>query len=143
MSEKENAQMTEAEKEMTNPVRVIESTMRKLIDAADVQNVYGEPIEKNGIVVVPAAEVMTSMGFGSGSGQDSGDGEDGRQPSGGSGGGGGGHTFSRPVAVIIIKEDCVRVEPVVDVTKISLAFFTAFGFIVATLMKMRRSPGKK
>lgn len=56
----------------------------------------------------------------------------------GGGGGGGGGASGRPVAVISVGEDGVRVEPVVDVTKIAIAFFTAFGSMVFMLAKMRK-----
>jgi hypothetical protein len=46
--------------------------------------------------------------------------------------------FSRPVAVIIASPEGVRVEPVVDVTKIALAALTAAGFMVGMLLRMNR-----
>lgn len=55
----------------------------------------------------------------------------------GGGGGGGGGASGRPVAVISIGEDGVQVEPVVDATKVALAFFTALGSMFFMLMKMR------
>jgi uncharacterized spore protein YtfJ len=54
------------------------------------------------------------------------------------GGGGGGTALARPVAAVIITPQGIRVEPIVDVTKISIAFFTAFGAIVSMLYKMTR-----
>jgi hypothetical protein len=49
------------------------------------------------------------------------------------GGGGGGRTLARPVAIIIMDAEGVRVEPVVDPTKIALAALTTAGFMTATL----------
>lgn len=57
----------------------------------------------------------------------------------GGGGGGGGGASGRPVAVISIGEDGVQVEPVVDATKIGLAFFTALGSMLFMLLKMRKA----
>jgi uncharacterized spore protein YtfJ len=57
---------------------------------------------------------------------------------GGGGGGGGGRVFSRPVAVVVASPEGVRVEPVLDVTKIALAALTAGGFMLATLARMSR-----
>ena len=51
----------------------------------------------------------------------------------GVGGGGGGRTLARPVAIIIMDAEGVRVEPVVDPTKIALAALTTAGFMTATL----------
>jgi uncharacterized spore protein YtfJ len=57
----------------------------------------------------------------------------------GGGGGGGGGASGRPVAVISVSEDGVTVEPVVDATKIALAFFTALGSMFFMLVNMRRA----
>ena len=100
----------------------------KFIAVASVNAAYGQPIQKDDTLIIPTAEVVAGMGFGLGDG--------GSQQAGGAGGGGGGQTLSRPVAVIIAGPDGVRVEPVVDATKIALAMFTAAGFMAATLMRM-------
>ncbi len=57
----------------------------------------------------------------------------------GGGGGGGGGAGGRPIAVISISEDGVEVEPVVDATKIALAFFTTLGSMFFMLTKMRKA----
>lgn len=92
------------------------------------------------------------MGFGYGSGGGSGtepdegeavsenESQDERGAAGfGGGGGGGGVSGGRPVAVISIGPKGVRVEPVVDVTKIALAFFTTLGSMFFMLAKMRKA----
>jgi uncharacterized spore protein YtfJ len=58
----------------------------------------------------------------------------------GSGGGGGGYTFSRPVALVIASADGVRVEPVLDVTKIALAALTTAGFMLGMMARMVKQP---
>jgi uncharacterized spore protein YtfJ len=57
----------------------------------------------------------------------------------GGGGGGGGAAGGRPVAVIIIDQEGVRVEPVVDVTKVALAFFTMLGSVFVMGAKIRKA----
>jgi uncharacterized spore protein YtfJ len=57
----------------------------------------------------------------------------------GGGGGGGGASAGRPVAVISIGPEGVQVEPVVDPTKIALAFFTTLGSMFFMLSKMRKA----
>ncbi len=104
----------------------------KFLEVADVKAVYGQPVQKDDTLIIPTAEVVAGMGFGLGDG--------GGPQGGGAGGGGGGQTMSRPVAVIIASPNGVRVEPVVDATKIALAMFTAVGFMAATLMRMMKSP---
>lgn len=106
----------------------------EFLDTAGVARVYGEPVEKGEHTVIPTAEVLAILGFGMGGGTGSGS-EPGTQGA-GFGSGGGGKTLSRPVAVVVASPGGVRVEPVVDVTKVAIAFFTAMGFMLTTLMGM-------
>ena len=104
--------------------------MTRLLEAADVSRVYSEPIAHGDTLMIPAAEVLAVAGFGMGAGSGSGPDAEGRARSGGGGGGGGGgRTMARSVAVIVSTPEGVRVEPVVDVTKIALAGLTALGFV--------------
>ncbi len=124
-------------------VSAVEATLDRFLYTASVDAVYGEPVEHGDTMIIPSAEVLAFMGFGVGygSGPANAKGENGQETqgtAGGGGGGGGGRTFSRPVAVVIASPEGVRVEPVVDVTKISLAFFTMFGFIFAMVARMSR-----
>lgn len=114
-------------------IDMAQETLESLIETADVSKVYGEPIAHEDTLILPAAEVLAVAGFGAGYG--SGGPED--IGGSGSGAGGGGRTFSRPVAVVIADKNGVRVEPVMDPTKIALTFFTAIGFMVATIGKMK------
>jgi uncharacterized spore protein YtfJ len=52
------------------------------------------------------------------------------------GAGMGGFAQSRPVAVVIIDGDGVRVEPVVDATKLGIAALTVFGSMFFFLARM-------
>ena len=54
----------------------------------------------------------------------------------GGGGGGGGAAMARPVAVISVGPNGVQVEPVVDPTKIAIAFFTTLGSMFFKLSRM-------
>jgi uncharacterized spore protein YtfJ len=110
----------------------VSAVMEKFLSAADVQAVYGEPVLHGEHMVIPSAEVLSAVGFGLGSG--GGPGGEG----GGGGGGGGGRMLSRPVAAIIAGPDGVRIEPIVDVTKIALAFLTAVGFMAGMAGRMKR-----
>ena len=119
------------------PLNTVQTTMDRFLSAANVEAVYGSPIREGETIVIPAAEVVSVAGFGYGSGggpqrtdENSGSGE---------GGGGGGRVFSRPVAAVVITPTGVRVEPIVDVTKIALAFFTTLGFMASLLTRMRNT----
>ena len=121
-------------------LNLIEDTMDKFIATADVEKVYGKPIENGDTLIVPTAEILCGMGFGVGSGSgDQMDDEVGNRGEGG-GGGGGGRVLSRPVAVIIASPEGVRIEPVIDPTKIALAALTAAGFMLSMLFRMMRGP---
>lgn len=117
------------------PVHSVQATMDRFLSAASVEAVYGTPVRQGENIVIPAAEVLSVAGFGLGSGGSS---QGTREPeSAGGGGGGGGRVLSRPVAAIVISPAGVRVEPILDLTKIILAGLTALGFVAATLSRMR------
>jgi len=137
----------EEDTEIKNEPEVIENasvsmvttkeTLDKFLDAADVSAVYGQPVQSGDTLIIPTAEVLSGVGFGLGywGGQDA----EGDSAT-GSGSGGGGRILSRPVAVVIASADEVRVEPVVDLTKIALAALTASGFMMGMLLRMMRGP---
>jgi len=119
-------------------LEMYQGTMEEFLAAADVRVVYGEPIQHGDTMIIPTAEVLCGLGFGVGSGSGRNGDENTEHPSqgSGSGGGGGGRILSRPVAVVIASPEGVRVDPVVDVTKIALAGLTAFGFMVGMMFRM-------
>jgi uncharacterized spore protein YtfJ len=145
MSEEINLTPTEAP--LTDPgqaIEMVELTLDNFLATADVSRVYGEPVQSGDTTIIPAAEVLVGMGFGAGYGSgpaSSDEDEETHQEkpeAGGGGGGGGGRTLSRPVAVIVASPEGVRVEPVVDPTKIALAAITAAGFMFTTFLRMKR-----
>ncbi|MEO8092732.1 MAG: spore germination protein GerW family protein [bacterium] len=78
-------------------------------DAISVKRVYGEPYERNGVVVIPAASVQ---GGGGGGGGDEGDGR--------AGGGGGFGLRARPVGAYVVRGEQVSWEPAVDLSRMIL-----------------------
>ncbi len=78
-------------------------------DAVSVKRVYGDPYEKNGLTVIPAATVRG--GGGAGTGVD-GEGE--------SGGGGGFGLTARPSGAWIIENGGATWRPAIDVNRIVL-----------------------
>lgn len=126
----------------------------RLFDAAQPSAVFSEPVLHGEYAVITASEVSVAMGAGYGGGggtppsggADEGEDEE-KSPSGfgvGVGGGGGGTVLSRPVAVISIGPAGVKVEPIVDPTKMGLAFITAIGGMYMAMARMRKfSRGQK
>jgi uncharacterized spore protein YtfJ len=123
-----------------SPTQVIHNTLENFLSTASSEAVYHEPIKHGNTLIIPAAEVVSALGFGVGSGvfvaNDEADetNESNEKGNGsGGGGGGGGSIFTRPVAVIISSPEGVRIKPVFDLTKIALAGMTTgvliFGMI--------------
>jgi len=130
---------------MLSGIKPLQATMEKFLQAASVEAVYGKPVESGDKLIIPAAEVLSGIGVGMGSGGGSNEQDESQKANfgGGGGGGGGGRVFSRPVAVIIAAPERVRVEPVVDVTKIALAVFTTLGFMVGMALRMLKPSKNK
>jgi uncharacterized spore protein YtfJ len=99
--------------------------------------VYGAPIKEGRSLVIPAAEVVSAFGFGFGGGGVEPAAVDGDTAA-GSGGGGGGYGLARPVALIVMTPEGVRQEPIVDLTKLGLAAFTAIGVVATMAYRLRR-----
>jgi len=132
-------------------MEMMKDTLGNFLQAGNVKTVYGEPIKEGETLIIPSAEVFAVMAFGAGSGYGKGrqagpeerdtekeadTEEEYTGEGGGSGGGGGGRILSRPAAVVIVSPEGVRVEPVIDITKIALAALTASGFILGMLFRM-------
>lgn len=96
----------------------IQEAIGKAQDAITVKRVYGEPYERDGVVLIPAAEVRG--GGGGGGGTDT--------AKGSSGSGGGYGLNARPVGAYVIEGGSVRWEPAVDVTGLAMrGMVTALG----------------
>lgn len=78
------------------------------------RTVYGEPIEIDGRKVIPVASVRYAFGMGGGMGPKP---EEAEAPGGGGGGGG---MRVRPVALIEVADGKVKVEPIVDVSRLGM-----------------------
>jgi uncharacterized spore protein YtfJ len=122
--------------------------MEKFLTVSQADAVFSHPVTASDHTVITAAEVSAAGGFGAGTGggldtASSGEDEPGSVEGGAGGGSGGGGVFvGRPVAAIIIGPQGVRVEPIVDPTKIVLALLTTLGSMFFMLNRMRRSHRK-
>jgi uncharacterized spore protein YtfJ len=116
--------------------------IEKIFAAAQPGTVFSEPVVLGDYTVITASDVVAAGGFGFGSGST--DESDGTMASGqarqlAGGGGGGGGSSGRPVAAIVIGPDGVKIEPVVDVTKIGLAAIGAWLSIALLLVRRARA----
>lgn len=118
----------------------VNKLLGKLFDVTQPGVVFSEPVAAGEYTIITASEVTANFGAGFGGGGGFGP-EDAKtgQPGGvGGGGGGSGATMARPVAVISIGPDGVKVQPVVDPTKFGIAIVTAVGAMFMALGRMRR-----
>lgn len=125
-------------KPVNQAVDDIVSRVDGLFDVARPEAVFAPPVTVDGRTVISAAELLVGMGIGGGGGPSPAAEGQAEGENAGMGAGGGGYAQSRPVAVIIIDGDGVRVEPVVDVTKLGLAAITVLGSMFFFLARMMR-----
>lgn len=109
--------------------------LNKTIQAATPKGVFGEPVQQGDTTVITASSVNIGVGYGLGGFvlDRSGSEHERRQEVNGGGGGGGG-SYARPVAVISIRPEGVKVEPIIDFTKICLGFFSMMAAVIAALV---------
>jgi len=100
-------------------VNEIVSTAR---DSLTVRRVYGDPVETDGLTVIPAASI--SGGFGAGRGKD---------PTGQEGEGGGFGMNGRPAGAYVLRNGEVSWRPAVDVNRM----VGVAGLVVVTYLLMR------
>lgn len=126
------------QKSVSQSIDDIVSRVDGLFDVARPEAVFAPPVTVDGRTVISAAELLVGMGIGGGGGPSPATEGQAEGENAGMGAGGGGYAQSRPVAVIIIDGDGVRVEPVVDVTKLGLAAITVLGSMFFFLARMMR-----
>jgi len=109
----------------------VQEILEKAQDTVTVKRVYGIPIEKDGLTIIPAASVSGGGGGGGGPAD--------------SGGGAGFGVRARPVGAFVIKDGELRWVPAIDATKIAMRgmLVPIVGMLVArsivkTIFKRRR-----
>lgn len=105
--------------------RFLEGLAERLGGRASVRAVFGEPIERGGLTVIPVARVR--WGFGGGSGTSAGGGE-------ASGAGGGGGVAAEPAGYIEIRAGEATYRPIVPPYPNPL-FMLATGLTAAILIR--------
>lgn len=101
-------------------------------DSITVRRVFGDPIEKQGTTIVPAASVM-----GGGGGGEGGEGE-------AQGAGTGFGVRARPVGAYIVRQGEVTWKPALDLVRIitaSLLFVAVTTLMITGLMRRRMTLG--
>ncbi len=86
---------------------LVKTTLGEIEKVLNTRTVVGEPIVIEGITLIP----LISIGFGFGAGGGEGRGEA-KQKGEGAGGGTGGGAGVKPIAIVIIDKEGVRIEPI-------------------------------
>jgi uncharacterized spore protein YtfJ len=87
-------------------------------DAVNVRRIYGDPVERDGVTVVPAATVFGGTG---GGGDDEGN------------GGGGFGLIGRPAGAWVIREGEAEWKPALDLNRVAL-----YAFVLGVFFALRR-----
>jgi uncharacterized spore protein YtfJ len=95
-------------------------------DSATVKRVFGDPIQQDGVTVIPVARVVQGGGGGMGRQEAATDPD---AAPGGEGSGGGFGLSATPAGVFVVKDGDVRWQPAVDVNRIVIG-----GQIVAIVL---------
>ena len=98
----------------------VQELLSRARDNMTVKRVFGDPIEKDGLTVIPVASVTGGAGGGSGESQDE-----------GAGSGAGYGLVARPAGAYIIKDGEVSWQPALDVNRVILG-----GQIVAVVVAL-------
>ena len=99
-------------------------------EALSVRQVFGEPVERDGVTVIPAATVIGGGGGGGGQPSESGDGE----PENGVGFGFGGLMW--PAGAFEIRDGRVTWRPAIDLTRVLL-------MVLALVIAVVRARGRR
>jgi len=86
---------------------LVRTSLEEIEKALSARTVVGEPMTIEGVTIIP----LLSVGFGFGTGGGSGKSEEKRKGE-GTGGGTGGAAWVRPIAIIIIDKEGVRIESI-------------------------------
>ena len=98
---------------------VLEDLLEEASTSIGAKRIFGDPYEKNGVTVIPAARVMG--GVGGGNGESSSEDSSARGVT-GTGFGAGFGLIGRPAGAFVVKGDDVRWLPAIDVNRMLLGF---------------------
>ncbi|HEY5540296.1 MAG TPA: sporulation protein [Coriobacteriia bacterium] len=103
---------------------LMKDIMQSWQDTYTVRRVFGEPVEKEGVTVIPVAMVAGGGGGGGAPAESENDAE-------GAGGGFGG--MARPAGVFVVRADGAEWKPALDITMIAMGGIV-LGALIAVVM---------
>lgn len=108
----------------------VQQLLAKASDSVTVKRVYGEPVERDGTLVIPAAKVRGAVGGG-------GDGDPDAE------GGGGGMAFTaRPVGAYSVRNGVVSWHPALDLNRVILGGQLVAVALILTVRSIVRQRGR-
>jgi len=105
---------------MNNSDTAVLEAIRDAVGNAGAGGVFGEPVSRNGVTLLPAAKLSGGGGGGSGEGSPAAGGEGKQGEATGRGNGGGFGVSAKPVGAFVIKDDAVGWRPAIDLNKVIL-----------------------
>jgi len=120
----------------TKPFEVqdAERLLDRLAEITKVDAVFGLPIEREGATLITCSELGIGLGGGVGTAKPT---DSSKQPE-GEGVGGAAVARGRPVAVIVMTHDGVKVKPIVNVTRMALTQVAMMGFVFLLTSRLLR-----
>jgi uncharacterized spore protein YtfJ len=118
--------------------RLVEQLVERIGGRTGVQAIFGEPVERDGMTVVPVGRVRWAVGAGAGSGPDAAGGREAM----GSGSGGGGGAIADPVGYIELGSAGVRFRPIVGLPPNPLAILAVGLALTLVLRAVARLLGR-
>ena len=106
----------------------VDSMMTMIGESLTVSRVYGEPVERDGVIVIPAALVAGGGGGGGGHDAENQEGE-----------GGGFALAAFPTGAYVIKNGNVRWVPAVDVNRLLMGL----GYVAVRIARNRRRAARE
>ncbi|MFL5778766.1 MAG: GerW family sporulation protein [Chloroflexota bacterium] len=108
--------------------RIVDRLMERIAGKGGAEAVFGEPVERGDVAVIPVARVRWGIGYGGGTAPET------AGPSAGSGSGGGGGVMADPVGYIEVGPDGATFQPIVSPYP-SPVFLLALGVTAAVVIR--------
>ena len=116
-------------------VQHAEHLVDRLVEATKVDAVFGAPIERDGVTLITCSELGVGLGGGFGPAKPV---DAPKNAEAAEGIGGGAVARGRPVAVIVMTHDGVKIKPIVNVTRIVLAQVAMLGIVFLLTSRVLR-----
>jgi uncharacterized spore protein YtfJ len=121
----------------TKPLDVApaERLLDRLAEATKIDAVFGQPIERDGVTLITCSEQAIGLGGGFSPAKPT---DSPKKAGENEGIGGGAGARGRPIAVVVLTRDGVKVKPIVNVTRVLFAQAVMVGFAFLLVSRLLR-----